>query len=89
MNESNRQGNSSFYHLIEQLDARLARIEVTLDRLSDDYASRHKHIHDRVTALEFHKAENAGSWKTLTLISGGMAAIAGIATSYLAKVFHG
>jgi hypothetical protein len=89
MNGGNGQTNGSFFHLIEQLDARLARIELTLDRLSDDYANRHKTIHDRVTVLEIHKAENAGSWRTLTLVSGGIATVAGIATSYLARMLHG
>jgi hypothetical protein len=89
MNGPNGQNNGSFSHLIEQLDARLARIEHTLDRLADDHSSRHKEIHTRVTVLEMHKAENAGSWKTLTLVSGGIATVAGIATSYLARMLHG
>lgn len=89
MNGNNGQSNGSFFHLIEQLDARLARIETTLDRLSDDYRGRHKEIHERVNVLEIHNAENSGSWKTLTLISGGVATVAGIVTSYLARAWHG
>jgi hypothetical protein len=81
--------NGSFYHLIEQLDSRLARIELTLDRLSDDHSKRHREVHERVTVLELHKAESAGSWKTLTLLAGSVATVASIATTYLARAWHG
>lgn len=81
--------NGSFAPLMAQIDARLERIERAIDRLHDEHAEQRKEIHSRITVLELHRAENAGSWKTLALIAGGIATVAGLASSYITRLWLG
>lgn len=81
--------NGSFGPLMAQIDARLERIERAIDRLHDEHSNQIKETHSRITVLELHRAETAGSWKTLALIAGGIATVAGLASSYISRLWLG
>ena len=82
------QGNGhSFSHLINQLDARLERIESAIDRLADQQAVRDLKTDNRLSILELYKAEAQGGWKALTIAGSIGATLAGAAGAYVSRLF--
>jgi hypothetical protein len=73
----------NFDHIIGQIDRRLARIEINLDRLVDTQEIRHNNVTTRVASLEQTKAEVAGGWKVASIIGALAGSIGGLATRYL------
>ena len=64
--------NGSFDHLIGQLDRRLERIEITLDR-----------IDAHVRELEDKASQAKGGWTVLTIIGGIAGAVGGFASKWI------
>ena len=79
----NPNGNGSFDHLIGQLDRRLERIEVAIDRLADNQEEHHEKLNGRVSELEKKNAEVKGGWTVLTIVGSVAGAVGGIASKWL------
>lgn len=75
--------NGSFDHLIGQLDRRLERIEITLDRLVDQNDERHEKLNGRVAELEQTRAKAQGGWTVITIVGSIAGAIGGYASKWL------
>lgn len=78
---------ANYDHLMRQLDARLERIEVAIDRLADQQAVRDAKVENRLSMLELYKAEAQGGWKALTIAGSIGATIAGAAGAYVTRLF--
>ena len=72
----------SYELLMRQLDARLARIEHSLERLGDVHEGRHEHIVGRISTLENKNSEFKGGWTVLTIIGTIAGAIGGLLTKW-------
>jgi hypothetical protein len=78
---------SSFPHLMDQIDARLERIERAVDRLADQSAYRYDRIDGRMSDMERTHSEVRGGWKALTIIGSIGATAAGALGGYLGRLF--
>ena len=77
--------NGSFGHLIDQIDARLLRIEGSLDRIERTVDEKHDHLNGRVRDLENKNAEARGGWTVLTVIGTAAGAVGGIAAKWFGQ----
>lgn len=75
--------NGSFDHLIGQLDRRLARIEVSLDKVIEHVDDKHEKLNGRVVDLEKRNANVAGGWKAVGIIGGIAGTVGGVVAKWL------
>ena len=78
----NSPNGTSFSHLVDQLDRRLQRIEMAIDRLADDLDGKHEHLNGRLRDLESSRSEAKGGWTVLSIVGGVAGAVGGIASRW-------
>lgn len=83
MTTHSQTNGASFDHLIGQLDRRLERIEVAIDRLADELDGKHERLNGRVRELENKQSEVRGGWTVLTIIGTVAGAVGGLAVRWL------
>lgn len=75
-------GNNFNQMLISQLDNRLARIEIAIDRLADELDGKHEKLNGRLRILEDQSSKARGGWTVLTVVGSVAGALGGFATKY-------
>ena len=76
-------GNGThFNHFIAQLDKRLERIEIAIDRLADEVEGKHERLNGRVGELERVKAEVAGGWKLASVVGAVAGTLGGVVSKW-------